>query len=190
MRQLIILGLIIFSIWSCSSEPTSIDDIQEFQGPFVEIENGETIFTDSSVIKLKMYSKLQLEFENGNREFPEGIFIEFFEEGEKAATLKANSGYYNKENDKYTALGDVEVVNYLEHNKLNTEELHWTPVDQKIFTEKFVRIESDTEILTGDGMTANQDLTSYEILYPKGVFTIPEEDLQDTLQTTNEPVVQ
>ena len=183
MHRYLFFALILFA--ACSGEQTTVDDIQEYQGPFIEIENGETIYTDSAVVKLKMYADLQLEFENGNREFPEGIFIEFFEDGEMAATLKANSGFYNKENDKYTALGAVEVVNFLEKNQLNTEELHWTPQDQKIFTEKFVTIKSTSEILTGDGMIANQDLTSYEIISPKGVFEFEENAPPDTTTVTD-----
>jgi lipopolysaccharide export system protein LptC len=178
--------LVILLYWGCTGNPTTLDDIQEYQGPVLEVDSGITIYSDSAIIKIKMYANKQLEFENGDREFPDGIFIEFFEEGLITSTLKANIGYYKKDEDKYTALGDVVVNNIKEKQKLNTEELNWTPKDKKIFTDKFVRIESESEILTGEGLIANQDLSSYEILKPKGDFTIPEENINDNTNTSSE----
>ena len=187
MRALIILSIISAFVLSCNGNKTTLDDIQEYQGPILEIDSGVTIYSDSAVTRLVMYANKQLEFESGDREFPNGIFIEFFEDGVIAATLKANSGYYNREEDKYTALGNVVVENFKEKNKLNTEELNWTPKDEKIYTDKFVTIESETEILNGEGLTANQDLTSYEVLKPTGFVKYKDEPNDPTSRPANVP---
>jgi hypothetical protein len=55
---------------------------------------------------------------------------------------------------------------------LSTEELNWDPQKQIVFTDKFVVIETPTEILKGEGLEANQNFTKYKILKPTGVFSI------------------
>ena len=57
---------------------------------------------------------------------------------------------------------------------LHTEQLYWNPKDGKVFTDKFVRIENGDEILTGIGLTANQDFSSYVIKEPQGTFILEE----------------
>jgi len=44
--------------------------------------------------------------------------------------------------------------------------------EQKIYTDKFVRITTATEILTGEGMEANQDFSSWVILKPRGTIAL------------------
>ena len=64
------------------------------------------------------------------------------------------------------------VKNLQKKETLNTEELHWDRTKQEVFTDKFVRIETPTEILTGQGLRANQDFSRYRILKPTGIFTV------------------
>lgn len=62
-----------------------------------------------------------------------------------------------------------------EHSKkqqLNTEELFWRPLTKRIFTEKFVTITLESEVLYGTGLDAMQDLSTYTIKKPEGVFDI------------------
>ena len=54
--------------------------------------------------------------------------------------------------------------------QLNTEELFWTPATMKIFTEKFVTIKLENEVLYGTGLDATQDLSTYTIRKPQGEF--------------------
>ncbi|MGI8599360.1 MAG: LPS export ABC transporter periplasmic protein LptC [Chitinophagaceae bacterium] len=83
-------------------------------------------------------------------------------------------GVYDKENDLYAGKGDVVLKSFEKEQQLNTEELYWKQSEQNVFTDKFVRIESEGEILTGEGLTAKQDFSSYRILKPTGTFTMPE----------------
>jgi hypothetical protein len=58
---------------------------------------------------------------------------------------------------------------------MNTEELNWVPAKQKIFTDKFVTIQTKEEVLKGQGLEAKQDFSSYRILKPTGTFPITQE---------------
>ena len=68
----------------------------------------------------------------------------------------------------------VEVKNIRKKEQLNTEELFWKPKDQKIYTEKFLTIRQEDQILSGEGLDAAQDLSRYKITKPTGVINLKE----------------
>lgn len=174
---LVYIFLIFLSAFlACSESGPGVDEIKPYDGPIIEVDNVETLYSDSALVRVKVEADKQLEFENGDSEFPKGIYIEFYDkEGAVSSTLKADKGYYNKDDELYTAVGDVVVISYEKDQKLNTEELHWKQDEAKVFTDKFVRIETAEEILMGEGLTAAQDFSTYRILKPTGELNIKEE---------------
>lgn len=170
------LSLIILLIQSCSSGLESKQKFEEYTGPIMEADTVEIIYSDSAVVRVIVKSTKQYEFENGDREFPNDIFIEFYEpDGTMSSTLEANSAYYTKEKDLYKAEGDVEVIGYLDPRKMNSEELFWEPQKEEIYTDKFVRIQSEDQISTGTGLVAKQDFSSYRILNPSGTIYLEDD---------------
>lgn len=168
-------SILVLLCYACgqNSDPNAI---QPYEGPLMEIMNMETLYSDSAVVRVRVQADKQLEFEDGNSEFPEGIYIEFYNiEGKVSSTLKADKGYFNQKEKLYTAVGDVEVNSYEKDQKLNTEELHWKQDKGEIYTDKFVRIETVDEILLGEGLTSNQDFSNYRILKPTGELSISQE---------------
>lgn len=164
---LVAFGLLEFS---CNSKP-NLAEMPEYDGPLMEIDSMTTLWSDSAVVRVKLVAAKEFEYDNGDKKFPNGVFIEFFNtEGEKTSSLTADRGFYTKKENLYKAEGDVEVISYEKNEQLNTEELFWKPDDQKIYTDKFVRIDTEDELLLGEGLTANQDFSSYKILKPRGDF--------------------
>jgi len=145
----------------------------EYTGPLSEMENVDMLYSERDRIKVKMLARKILEFKNGDKEFPEGLYLEFFDEfGVMTSSLKANHAYYFKEEDQWRGRGKVEVKNIAKRQQLNTEELFWKETKHKIFTEKFVTIKLENEVIYGTGLDAAQDLSSYVIRKPEGVFEI------------------
>ncbi len=170
--RLICCFLIIICSFSCKKKKEIVFE-KPYSGPMMTGHNVETLYSDSGKIKVRMTAPLQYEYANGDRKFPSGIHIEFYKSsGELNSVLTANKGYYYKLTDNYKVTGNVIVENNLEKKKLNSEELLWEPVLKKVSTDKFVRIQTPTEILTGIGMTASQDFKYYRILQPKGIFPV------------------
>jgi LPS export ABC transporter protein LptC len=144
-----------------------------YEGPIREAENIEMLYTEKEKITVKIKAKRISEFLNGDRDFPEGVFIEFYgERGEITSTLSANTAYYFKAEHKWRGLGKVEVKNMEKGEQLNTEELFWFPSTKKINTDKFVTIRTGQELIYGTGLDAKQDMSEYEILKPEGEFPI------------------
>ncbi|MBY0434300.1 MAG: LPS export ABC transporter periplasmic protein LptC [Cyclobacteriaceae bacterium] len=170
MRALLtIISIILLA--SCHKKETAIP--VEYNGPLREAVDVDVLYTEKDRVKVKMQAKKILEYKNGDREFPEGIYLEFFDEfGVMTSTLKANDAFYFKEENKWRGRGKVEVKNIQKQQQLNTEELFWFPVTKKISSEKFVTIKLETEIIYGTGLDAAQDLSYYTIKKPEGVFDV------------------
>jgi len=147
----------------------------EYKGPLREVENMEMFYTENDRVKVKMLADLVYEFQNGDREFPKGIYLEFYDIfGKLESTLRANHAFYFKDQDQWRGRGKVEVKNVAKNEQLNTEELFWKPADQKIFTEQFVTIRQQGDVIYGQGLTAKQDLTDYVITKPEGELEVHE----------------
>jgi LPS export ABC transporter protein LptC len=148
----------------------------EYKGPLSEAEDVETYYTENNLVKVKMKAALVYEKQNGDREFPKGIYIEFFNEfGRMASTLRANHAYFFKEENLWRGRGKVEVKNIEKNEQLNTEELFWKQLEEKIYTEKFVTIRQQGDVIYGEGMEAKQDMSDYIIKRPTGTITVKED---------------
>lgn len=173
--RIFLLFIMIGSAFSCGEGLEEKKQYEEYDGPSVEMDTVTIFYSDSAVVRVEINADKQFGFENGDKEFPEGIFIEFYDkEGELSSTLEAKKGFYTKETDLYKAEGDVEVIGYVQEQKLNSEELFWDPNKEEIYTDKFVRVESGGQLSTGTGLTAKQDFSTYRILKPEGTIILDE----------------
>lgn len=171
-----VILIFIYPAFISCERPEEIKEIKEFQGPLKEADNIELFYTELTEVKTHVKAPKVLEFENGDREFPEGMYIEFYGEGNKVnATLKANKAFYNNEENLWRGVGDVVIKNLEKGQQLNTEELYWQPDNEKIFTEKFVTIKESDQVLYGTGLEAKQDFSSYYIKKVEGEFYLDEE---------------
>lgn len=133
--------------------------------------------SDSAKLVFHMTAAKENSFENGDAEWPKGLFLESFgHEGQSKTSFRANYVYYTKADNLYRSEGNVIVQNLATGDELNTEELFWNPSKkgEEFYTEKFVTIKSEDEVHTGEGLKSNQDFTSYRILKPSGSFVLEE----------------
>jgi len=166
-------ALLCLIVASCT--PTETAQPVEYHGPLSETENVEMYYAEKDLIKVKVIAQKVFEYENGDREFPEGLYLEFFDEtGTITSTLRANSAYYFNDEDKWRGRGKVEIINIQKKEQLNTEELFWKQDTKRIFTEKFVTIKLENEVIFGTGLEAAQDLSDYTIKNPEGEFEVIE----------------
>ncbi len=163
-----LLALMIALI-SCSDGQDQLDEVTVYEGPFYEVEDLNLWYSDSAVVRLMVQAALMQEFENGDQEYPKGIYVEFYEKDSVvSSTLQGDQAYYTKETNLYRALGNVKLISLKNKQKLSTEELFWDVDEGQVYTDKFVIIETEDDVLHGEGLTAKQDFSSYRILKPTG----------------------
>jgi LPS export ABC transporter protein LptC len=169
----ILLAFITLSVFSCKE--SELKEPVEYVGPLRKIKDVELFYTEKNLVKVKMKAADVYEFENGDREFPNGLFIEFFNDfGKLESTLRANQAYFFKKENQWRGRGKVEVKNVEKNEQLNTEELFWKPAEEKIFTEKFVTIRQQGDVIYGQGLEAKQDMSEYVIKKVVGEFEVNE----------------
>ncbi|HTF80085.1 MAG TPA: LPS export ABC transporter periplasmic protein LptC, partial [Cytophagales bacterium] len=135
-------------------EPPKVVYHKPYDGPLGVLKNINTIYTDHAEELIVVKAAEQLEYQSGNREFPRGIEIIFYQDGKPSSRMTANKAYYTKSTNLYKGVGNVVVKSLTNDDKLESEELNWNPTTKKVTTDKFVRIENKDEILTGDGLEA------------------------------------
>lgn len=160
-------GLLFFilslTVFSCR-EDVDTSALQVYDGPVNSAINIHLVHSDSAVVRSELRAPLQLEFSNGNIEFPEGIDIQFFEvDGTLSTTMKADKGFYFKTENIYKGIGNVQVNNLLKDQRLQSEELYWNPTEKRIYTETFVTIQEKQTLFNGTGMEADESFTKYKL---------------------------
>ncbi len=154
---------------SCTNAQEQLDEREVYDGAFYEVEDLNLWYSDSAVVRLVMKAAKMLKYENGDQEYPNGIYVEFYgKDTVITSILEADYAYYTKETELYKAVGNVKLESLKNQQKLNTEELFWDVRDEQVYTDKFVIIETQEDILHGEGLTAAQDFSSYRILNPTG----------------------
>lgn len=162
MKGLFWVGLVLTLGSISCREDIDKSQLEFYEGPTRTGSNIILVHSDSAIVRTKLMADKQLDFKNGNAEFPEGIVIHFFEkDGELSTTIRADRGYYERKTDLYRGEGDVQVHNILKNQKLNSEELFWDKAKKKIFTEKFVTVEEPSRIINGTGMEADEGFNEY-----------------------------
>lgn len=170
-----LIALLALLAVGCGKDLKDPDKEKKHIGPFRETYNVLTLYSDSAKVLIKLQAPLQEDFENGDMIFPDGIGVEFYEQGSiVTSTLRANYGKQERNKDLYLVRGNVVVHNIKKQEKLETEELYWNKAKAQIYTDKFVKITTPEEILMGHGLQANQDFSNYKIKKVTGVFSLKE----------------
>src|SRR5690349_11519074 len=91
----LVIIIIPFILSSCGKN--DVNKAVEYTGPLSEGENVELYYSENEHVKIKMTADLVYEFKNGDREFPKGIYLEFYNEfGRLESTLRANHAFFFK----------------------------------------------------------------------------------------------
>ncbi len=138
------------------------------------------LYTDSAQLKIMLKANRMLIFDKNVSEpfkvLPKGVFVTFFDENEKvSATLRANYGVEYGLSKRMEAKYAVEVLNR-DGVKLETEKLIWDERSHKIYTDAFVKITNNKEIIMGNGMVSNQDFTKYELKQVTGIIQLKNDE--------------
>jgi len=166
-------------LFSCENDITTINSIVDIKNfPSQSAKNIEILYSDSAVVKLKIIAPEMLRYSNVPEpyiEFPKGIEALFYT-NEKTVESRLTSNYaiYFESKEMWEAREDVVVVNK-KNEYLNTELLIWDRKKEIFYSDKFVKITSESEIIYGEGFDADQNFINYTIHKPTGVINLNNE---------------
>jgi LPS export ABC transporter protein LptC len=173
---LLLLGVMLFS---CENDINVINSLKIDEGKAVESTyNVEMTITDSGRVVMLMKSP-QIDKYFVNREYmemPKGIHIIFYDSiGGIRSTLDADYAISYSGSKIMEAKNNVVAVNN-EGKTLYTEELIWDQRKHRIYTENEVKIVTEKEILFGDGLTADENFSNWQISHPRGDIQVDDFD--------------
>lgn len=165
MKQLLSI-IFIFLIAACSDEKIKpIIDNSEIKGsiPSHESWNSKITFTSDGKIKAVLYSEYLKKYDEERISLLEKIKIDFYNSDQvRKSELTANRGKVDDTTQDMYAMENV-IASNDSGTVLRTEELKWRNSDQKIVTDKFVKITSPNDIIEGYGFESDQHLNHYVI---------------------------
>lgn len=145
--------------------------------PVLDAKDVTTLISDSGVTRYRIITPHWQIFDRAEPsywEFPEGIYLEKFNEQlEVDASLKSDYAYYNERAQIWTLTGNVHAKN-TEGEQFDTPELNWNQNTERIYSDSTIKITRASSIIEGIGFNSNQTLTEYTILHPTGMFPIEE----------------
>lgn len=156
--------------------------------PVMDTKGVTTLISDSGVTRYRINTEEWLVFDRKKPPywaFEKGIYLEKFDSlFQIEASIEADTAYFYNKEELWKLVGNVHIQN-LKGEKFDTELLYWDQRKQKVYSDKFIRIEQPDRIITGRGFDSNQQMTVYTIHQPEGIFYVDEEDTapMDTLQT-------
>ncbi len=181
-RILIVVALFLITITGCENSLTEIKKISTDIDATVETaENIEILYSTDAHVRARLTSKELKRFVTRKPylEFNKGVSVTFFDEQLiQSSKLTAGYGRVDEQTNEMIAKNNVEVLTS-KNEKLNTEELIWDSKNKKIYSEQFVTIQTKDEIIYGDGIEANEDMTNYKIKKIRGTISLKDDPLKN-----------
>lgn len=180
MLKRILLVVVVGStlIVGCENDPKAVAAMfPEIRPDAEKITNFETIYSDSAEVKVRISGPELLRYTEGAeviQVFPKGVYVEFFDAfGEISSTLASKYGI-RYENEERVIVRDSVVWQAQVGDRLDTEELVWEAQNERIYSDRYVRLKQDDKIITGVGFESNQNFTRSKVRAIQGVMTIQE----------------
>lgn len=184
MRKYLSLGLIsLFLLLSCQNEMAEIEALNANFNPQIEkAKEVEILYSDSAEVRVRITGPTliyHLDKKAPKQEFPDGIFVEFFDKfGRTTSELSARYGLRLEQRDEVIVRDSV-VWESMEGEKLETEELIWDERKKLIYTNKFVVVTTPDEIIYGHGFEANQDFSYSKINAIEGRLKVEDQTVNE-----------
>ena len=154
-------------IYSCGSESEKVA-ILEYNGKYPDesAHNIEIIMSENGEISFTLYAPLMNKYygDNPYTDFPEGITISSYSNGEKHSTLTADYAINEELTQRYEAHGNVVIVDLVKEESILTEKMIWDKMNKRIYSDvEITQIKADGTINGGDGFESDEKFTKYSI---------------------------
>ena len=138
-----------------------------------------TFISDSGVTRYRMEAEEWLMYDRKRPSywaFEKGVYLEQFDSLFNVdASIKADTAYFYDKQKLWKLMGNVDIKNR-KGERFNTELLYWNQATEKVYSDRFIRIEQPDRIITGYGFDSNQQMTIYQIRNMGGIFYVDEEE--------------
>lgn len=166
-RSVLILALMAL-VASCSSQQTETtqnsDIIDSAITPNSEMTGASIYLSRRGHINSKIDAQEIRQFEGKDSMMIYGVSIDVYDStGQVGSHIVGDSGIIRESRNQHDLFGNVVVVTR-DSIRLESDYLKWNSAQEKITTDAFVRITVGSDVVSGWGLDANQDLSRWKIL--------------------------
>ncbi len=163
---------------SCEKKLGTVDKIDILTLPALTVKDFETIYTDSGKVQMILTAPLMESYDKTDpkySEFNSGIKV-LFHDGHSVpvASVTAKYAKYTDSKNLWELKDSVIAVNEA-GEKLETEQLFWDQKKALIYTDRFVKITTEDQIIQGYGLESDPRLTKRKIKNLSATIYIKEE---------------
>lgn len=148
--------------------------------------NVTMLISDSGVTKYRAITPLWVRFGEEAKEpyqyFPEGIQFEQIDSMFEAKETIVADTAYNWENKQLWHLIKNVRVTSISGELFLTNDLYWDMRSHKVYSDSFIHIERQQNIIEGYGFTSTDDFAKYEIRQTSGIFPAREQPNQSATE--------
>ncbi len=174
----VILLTLLLGIESCEKKTITYDKIDILSLPSLTARNFTTTYTDSGKLQLVLSAPLMESYdkeEDPFSEFREGLDVKFYDgHKEPVASVTAKYARYTTSKSLWELRDSVVAINEA-GEKLETEILFWDQKKALIYTDRFVKITTQDQIIQGYGLESDPRLSKRRIKNLSATIYIDEE---------------
>ena len=161
--------------FACQTNPKQMEELsKDMDEPAVSSTEVEWLYTKKGKASFKLNTTLMQRFENPEPyvEFPDGLELRSFEEeGNEDASLRADYAIQREKDQKIEAKGNVLLQNN-QGEMLETEHLIWDELNERIYTEEFVKITKEEQVIMGEGFESDIYFNEYSLKKSRGIINL------------------
>ena len=149
--------------------------------PSLTVKYDTTVYVDSGRVVLRMTFPIMEQYDNSENpyyEFKMGLYVDFFDRDKNpSGSISAKYAKYAENANLWELRDSVVVINEYQE-KLETESLFWDDTKDLIYTNEFVRLTSEDQIIEGTGFDSDSQLRRRSIKRVSATIYINEEEME------------
>jgi len=166
-------------LFSCENKIDKLPKSDLLNLPSVSVKTLRTIFIDSGHLQLVMNAPIVEQYDNTAfpySEFKSGINVLFYDGNkEPVASVTAKYAKFNDTNNTWELKDSVVVINE-SNDMLETEVLNWNQEKDLIFTDRFVKITNEDQVIQGFGFESDIHLRHRKIKKVSAIIYFNDEE--------------
>lgn len=182
-----IVMLLLFPSCSDKKHPLAAAIQNRDSLPIMKTLGVSTLISDSGVTRYRITTKEWLIYDRKKPaywSFEKGLYLEKFDSTYHIdASIKADTAYYFSDKKLWELRGHVLIKN-LKGDKFSTSQLFWDQSTEKVYSNKFIRIEQKDKVITGQSFESNQQMTIYTIKKTVGAIPIVDKKITPPVSAT------
>lgn len=169
--------VVLFGAAACSKEEApkleAVKDRKKLPG--LAATKITTVISDSGITRYRIYTDQWDVFDRASEpywDFPKGLHFERFDQRLNIdANFRSNTAKYYEYKKLWEFKGKVKAVN-IKGEMFETDLLYWDQVQERIYSDKFIRVTQATRVITAYGFESDQSLIRYNFKNVEGIFAL------------------